>query len=316
MNFLLPQGIGDDVWALFKIQAIRDRQDPGGTIDVHIACSGASALESRALDFVRRFSFVSSARMFTCGGLGASPPIRPDGRYNYIEDGWYEFDGGRYCVLVPNRTLERGERLESWLPHYPTDWGIFRDFRITDAERRVAGRLREALGPYAVFYPGPLMGNTTNGHNRGALWSPADWRELGRRVYQDFHLPLVVVGAPYDASYYDALLRPVLNGDLPHWTNLIGSTTLGELWSITSGAKFVVSYQAGVGIVSTYLGTPTAIFWRPEGNSISPDMYLTFSNEMASAWVPPSVLSSGRHRALIYRRETVDDIMEWARQWV
>jgi hypothetical protein len=309
VNFLLPQGIGDIVWALFKIQAIRDALDPGGEIHVRIVCSAEDAIQTRALDFVRRFSFIDSAEMFVCGGLGAYPPVRPDGRYNYLEDGWYEFDGQRHCVLIPNATLERGERLETWLPHYPIDWGIFRDFRIRPIERRVADRLASALGPYVVFYPGPLMGNTTNGHNRNALWRPDDWVELGSRV----GLPIVVVGAPYDASYYDHALAPRVNGQ--RWTNLIGGTSLGELWSVTSRAKFVVSYQAGVGIISTYLGTPTAIFWRPEGDSISPDFYLSFDERMASAWVPPDILATGQHRALIYGRDKVPSVLEWAERW-
>jgi hypothetical protein len=315
MNFLLPQGIGDIVWALFKIQAIRDAQDPGGPIDVHIACGGTSAIETRALDFVRRFSFVSSAEMFVCRGLGNNPPVRTTGRYNYIQDGWYEYDGERYCVLVPNAALEEGVRLEDWLPHHAIDWGIFRDFRITDAERRIGDELSRKLSPYAVFYPGPLMGNTTNGHNRRSLWTPRDWRDLGRRVHDELGLPIVAVGASYDASYYDILLRPMLNGDASYWTNLIGGTSLGELWSVTSRAKFVVSYQAGVGIISTYLGTPTAIFWRPEGDSISPDFYLSFDERMASAWVPPDILATGQHRALIYGRDKVPDVVSWAKRW-
>jgi len=313
MNFLVPQGIGDIVWALFKIQSIRDVLDPGGTIDVRIACGGTSAIETRALDFVRRFSFVSSAEMFVCRGLGNNPAIQPDGRYNYVIDGWYEYDGVRYCALIPNRTLEAGERLESWLPHYPINWGIFSQFRITDAERRVADRLADKLGDYAVFYPGPLMGNTTSGHNRRSIWSPKDWRDLGRRVHDEFHLPIVAVGASYDASYYDILLRPMLNGDSQQWTDLIGGTSLGELWSITSRAKFVVSYQAGVGIVSTYLGTPTAIFWRAHGDSISPEFYLSFDERMASAWVPPAMIASGSHLPLIYGRHDVGYILREVR---
>jgi hypothetical protein len=308
MRFVLPQGIGDCVWALFKIRAIRDAQDPGGAIDVRIACSATSNLESRALDFVRRFPFVDSAEMFVCGGLGSYPPVRPDGRYNYIEDGWYDFDGERYCVLVPNAALERGERLETWLPHYPIDWSIFDGFHIAAAERRMADKLHASIGDYAVFYPGPLMGNTTNGHNRNALWRPADWVELGRQIRHDLGLRIVVVGASYDESYYAQWRQAT-------WTDLIGGTSLGELWSVTSRSRFVVSYQAGVGIVSTYLGTPTAIFWRPEGDSISPDFLLTFSEAMASAWVPPAILASGKHLPCIYKRDGVEQIMKWARRW-
>lgn len=314
MRFLVPQGIGDSVWALHKVQSVRDALAPDEPIDIFLACGDASSLlETRALDFVRRFPFVSSAEM-KLGGIHRSPPITARGLYNYIDDGIYDAAGESLCTLIPNAALERGVPLDRWLPQYPINWNIFDGFRIDANERAYATRLHAAIGDYAVFYPGPLNGNTLNGHNRNALWTPAEWRELGRRVHAEFHLPIVVVGAPYDASYYDSFLGPSLNGDSSHWTNLIGATNLGELYSVTSRAKFVISYQAGVGIVSTYLGTPTGIFWRPNGDSISPDSYLSFDEGMASAWVPPAAFLSRTHLPLIYRKHGVDYIMDQVRE--
>ena len=310
MRFFLPQGIGDSVWGLHKVEAIRDRLDPGGPIDIILPGTPNSAIESRAVDFVRRFGFVRSVEMRLYDIHQRPDYLLPNGCYNYIEDGWHEFDGDRVCALMPNRALEHGTRLEDWLPQYAIRWGIFDDFRIAGRERELAEKLSARLGPYAVFYPGPLHGNAGDGHNRGMLWRPADWVALGQRVRHDLNLPIVVVGAPYDADYYRLLIAPALNGDAPHWTDLIGRTNIGELFAVTSRAKFVVSYQAGVGIVSTYLGTPTAIWWRQHGDSISATQYLTFDERMASAWVPPARLADGTHWALYYGRETVSDIVE------
>jgi len=309
VKFLLPTGIGDSVWALHKCQSVRDSLDPGGTIDIALV-GGENQIDSRALDFVRRFSFVSSAQMRSFNIHRDGSWFNKDGTYNYVEDGWYEFGSERYCVLVPNAPLERGERLETWLPHYAINWDIFDDFRITSAERKYADSLSASIGPYAVFYPGPLNGNTEDGHNRNALWKPEDWVTLGRRVHDELGLHIVVVGAPYDASYYQWLLGPALNGDMNWWHNLIGQTNLGQLWSVTSLAKFVISYQAGVGIISTYLGTPTGIFWRGFGDSISSTNFLSFNEAMASAWVPPKVLDAGTHLPLIYGRHDVSYIMD------
>lgn len=307
MKVIVPTGVGDSCWAMFKVQAVRDKQDPGGPIDVYLVGAPGHAVDSRALDFVNRFYFVNSAHMKPCS-IHAGSLYRPDGTYNYIEDGWYEFDGERYCVLIPNAALEHGIRLEDWLPQYAINWDIFDHFHMTVAERVYAADLHARIGDFAVFYPGPLHGNTVDGHNRGALWKPADWLELGRRVHEEYGLHIVTVGAPYDASYHDLLLAPELAG-VPYWTNIIGQTNLGQLWSVTSRAKFVVSYQAGVGIISTYLGTPTAIFWRPHGNSINPIVKLTFDERMASAWVPPKVLDAGGHLPLYYGRHDPAYIM-------
>jgi hypothetical protein len=308
MKFLLPTGIGDSVWALHKIESISQKIGDGH-IDVLLSHGDASKISKRAVDFVRRFRFVDSVKLRPYELL-YPPGITPEGYYNYIPDGMYRFDKDHCCALIPNATLERGQRLESWLPQYDINWDIWKDFRIPWWERYKARVLKEAIGDYVVFYPGPLHGNTTGGHNRGSIWTPQDWVRLALEIHKRFQLPIVVVGANYDAAYYDQLLAPAMNGTQAFDINLIGCTSLGELWSITSGAKFVVSYQAGVGIVSTYLGTPTAIFWRAKGDSLTTDCYLSFEEDMASAWVPPRILMQGKHLPLIYGRHDVDYIME------
>lgn len=310
MRFLVPQGIGDAAWALFKVQSIaRAHEGPDARIDIALTCRNKSTIESRALDFVRRFSFVDSVEMRPGLSIHRDPVFTPEGYWNYIDDGFYDFDGERFCVLIPNAALERGQRLESWLPRHAINWRIFDDFRIMESEQATAQALEDRLGHYVVFYPGPLDGNTTQGHNRNTIWRPSDWIALGAAIHKRYRLPIVTVGAPYDAPYYDSLLGPFLNGSSGYWTNLIGNTTIGELYAITSQARFCVSYQAGVGIVATYLGTPTAIFWRARGDSIVPDAYLSFEERMASAWAPPAMLAAGTHLPLIYGRHGVDHIM-------
>jgi hypothetical protein len=313
MRFLLPQGIGDSVWALHKIQSISTKIGDG-RIDVLLS-GGGHQIETRALDFVRRFSFVDSAEMRPYS-VHPKVAVSPEGYYNYIEDGMYNFPDKtgwkmeRVCALMPNGPLERGIRLENWLPQYEINWDIWKDFIIDELDH-----LTTSLIPrdYAVFYLGPLTGNTTDGHNRGPLWKPEDWINLGRRVHDEFGLRIVAVGAPYDVAYFQNLVGPQLNGDSPYWTNLIGQTSIGQLYSITQNARFVVSYQSGVGIVSAYLGTPTAIWWRGRGDSISPSKYLSFDERMASAWASPAMLQSRQYFPMIYKRDGVDEIMEWAR---
>jgi hypothetical protein len=300
---------------MFKIQAIRDKLAPREPIDVYLTCSDRTPLQDRALDFIRRFDFVRDVGMRLNYGLLKNdgtdrPPFTPGGYWDYLEpDGWYEFKGERYCVLIPNAPLERGIRLENWLPQYPIDWNIFLRFHITPEERAYGNMVREKVGPYAVFYPGPIEGNTTEGHNRGMLWQPAEWIALGEEVHK-LGLKVVVVGAAYDYDYYRYMLAPRLNGASSHWVDLIGRTSLGELWSVTSNAKFVISYQAGVGIVSTYLGTPTAMWWRRRGDSISRSGFLSFEEEMASAWVPPATLASGNYLPMIYGEHKVGRIVD------
>jgi len=312
MRVLVPGGIGDSCWALFKMQAIRDKQDPSGTIDVSLVGSN-DKVDSRALDFVRRFRFINSVNMKPFSIQAYGPRVHPDGTYNYIEDGMYEFDGEKYCVLIPNAPLEKGIRLENWLPQYQINWNIFRDFHIETIERIHAADVHAKIGDYAVFYPGPLAGNTVEGHNRGPIWTPEEWVELGKRVHDEFGLHILVVGASYDLAYFTGILEPLLKGQ-NYWTSVIGRTNLGELWALTDRCKFCLSYQAGVGIISTYRGTPTGIWWRQHSDSISSSHYLTFNEKMASAWVPPSILEAGTHLPLYYGKDSVESILNEVRR--
>jgi hypothetical protein len=317
MKFLLPTGIGDSVWALHKIQGVAAKH--GATeIDVGLVCGEQSKIETRAIDFIQRFKFINSVRMCSGYSILKSPAFRADGCWNYIEDGFYRFRGEDWCVLIPNEPLERGVRLEQWLPDIPIRWDIWDDFEITNEEVMRAQEMRRPWRPYVVFYPGPLDGNTVQGHNRDMLWKPQDWINLGQRIHNEFDHDIVTVGASYDASYYDTLLAPNLNGTSGYWTNLIGKTNIGELFSVTLNARFVISYQAGVGIVSSYRGTPTGIFWRPKGNSIVRDAMLSFDEGMASAWVNPEMLQHRKHLPLIYGKHDVDYIMHEVRNrlWV
>ena len=292
-------------------------------MNVFLTCSERNELQDRALDFLRRFKFIDKVDMRLNYGLlnnyGVDkPPFTPGGYWDYIEDGMYDFKGETYCVLIPNAPLERGIRLENWLPHYQINWNIFDDFQITSKERAYGAMVRSKVGPYAVFYPGPLHGNTIEGHNRNMLWKPSEWITLGERIHKELGLAIVAVGATYDYEYYSHMLAPRLNGSSSHWIDLIGRTTLGELFAVTSNAKFVISYQAGVGIVSTYLKTPTAMWWRPRGNSISQSGFLSFEEEMSTAWTPPAILESGSYLPLIYGQGGVEYIMDQIdrRGWV
>jgi len=312
MRFLLPQGIGDSVWALHKIQSVAQKLG-NGKIEVFLNCYNAdpNGVESRALDFVRRFKFVDRAQMLPGIDIHPQASIRvsKEGHYIYIPDGPMKFNGDEYYALMPNGPLERGIRLEDWLPEFETNWGIMKEFHISDQEKEVAAALRLQFGEYAVFYLGPLAGNLQEGHNRGMLWKPEDWVALGKRIHSELGLSIVVVGAGYDEPYSQLLVYPLLGNDNEFWADLVGKTNVGELYGITTNSRFVISYQSGVGIVSNYLGVPTGIFWRPKGDSINPNIYLSFEEAMASAWANPEMIRTEKHMPLIYGRHDPDYIL-------
>ena len=300
LRVAVPAGIGDSVWCLTKLPSMLRSYD-ADRVQIEF-CGGPP---HRAQDFLERFDFVESAAP-SAWSCVESDPYTPEGVYNWAPSGtgWHhEFD----WLLVANQHLERGERLETWLPRFETDWSIADRFKYTGGELRQARELESQLGPFCVFYLGPEKGNTTAGHNRGPLWSAEDWGRLAARS-RELGLAIVVVGAEYDRSYFESHAAPHI-GDC---YDAIGKWHIAQTFAAIQRSRFVVAYQSGVGIFSVYMGIPTAMFWRPYGDSIDPVGFVSFNEQMASAWAPPESLTGNKYLPLIYGSCTADSIAEFA----
>ncbi len=290
LRVAVPAGIGDSVWGLLKIPSMLRAY---GATKAHIALCGGPPY--RSLPFIERFDFVESAENSRWECI-ESDRYTPEGVYNWAPSGigWHnEFD----WMLQANRHLESGQRLETWLPEFETDFDIADRFLFTGGELRQARALEQRLGPYCVFYLGPEAGNTTFGHNRGPLWKPEEWGQLAT-LCRELGLQIVVVGADYDRSYFERHVAPHLGACY----DAVGKWPIGQTFAVIQRSRFVVAYQSGIGIFSVYLGIPAACFWRPQGDSIDPSSYVSFSEQMASAWAPPESLETGRYLPLIYTR--------------
>lgn len=317
MKLLVPQGLGDSVWSMFKIPAIAARHAPDEPIEIRIACWWQCEVETRSLEFMRRFNFVSGAEMYVMPMDGRCGPVHPPddfvdqrGRYIYIPSGPTDEYPGIDFVAIANGHLERGGRLEDWLPEYPIDWTVTDRFRFTDGELAFADVLAEK-GRYAVLYFGPKGGNTTEGHNRGPIWTPHDWAAVANGLHAR-GLRCVAVGASYDRRYLDEMIDPLeVDGTIapPIDEDFLGCHEIGQTMAVLRRASVCVSYQSGIGIMSSYFGVPTAIFWRPDGDSINPGTLVSFDETMASAWVRPDMIAEGRHLPCIYGRHGPDYVL-------
>jgi ADP-heptose:LPS heptosyltransferase len=317
LNFLVPQGIGDSIWCLFKAQDLAKRLD-GTKINIKIACWNKDTIESRALEFIRRFKFVNSAEMYEMPRNGNHGPVLQigepadaNGIYRYIPDGYHpQIDSIDY-VMIPNAPLERGIRLENWLPQVETNWNIMDDFVFTEDELYKADQFHEKNGPYVAFFMASLASNTTSGHNRSGLWRPEEWIDLGDKIHKKYGVNIVVTGTTWDEDYYNkSIANKVCHKK--HWINCISDWPIAQTYAMLKKARFVVSYQSGIGIVAHYMGVPVAIFWRPKGNSISPYSYVSFEEGMASAWARPDMIAAKKFMPCIYGKHKVNDILEFA----
>jgi len=308
LRIAVPSGIGAALWSLTKVPAMRKKY---GAEKVHIAVQNSEI--QRAAAFVEAFDFVDSVS-FEDFPIHPEDPFTKQGKYAYVpsQSDYFGYD----WLLIANEHLEMGRRLEEWLPEYETDFSIGKRFCFNVRQLDYADAVHDQHGPYVVFYLGPEGGNTAAGHNRGGLWREDDWLELGQ-LCRRAQLSVVVVGAEYDRGY-SAPLVDRARREKCEWVDLVGRTEIRETFAVIRRAKFVVSYQSGIGIFCPYLGVPAAVFWRPYGDSIHPSHFVSFQEAMASAWVPPDVLETRRFLPLIYGRCTPQSIVEHAvdHRWI
>lgn len=298
LKVAVPAGIGDTLWVLTKMEALLSLEG-AEKVDITV-CSDPLR---RAEDFLKRFSFVNSVSYCDLGIL-ENPIATKEGYYNYApsQRNWHNrFD----WFLQANGHLEAGNRLEDWFPELRTNWYIFDQYQW-NAEDYGWVAEKVANQNYVVFYCGPESGNTREGHNRGALWTPEDWKNLALKFISQ-GLKIAIVGAEYDRSY----LRHLSGFE---YTDYVGKLPISHTLFTLCHAKCVIGYQSGVTISAAFLGTPGAGFWRPQGDSVSTSHFISFSEKMASAWVPPHMLENKLWLPCIYTKCSPESIFEYAKE--
>lgn len=298
MNVVLPAGIGDILWAFLKIQSLGN-----GPFDIILATDPAYDVNHRAISFAERFDFVRSVKVENIP-ITAQPFTDERGRINYVADGWRD---GMF-FMIPNRTLEDGRRIETWLPELPINWDVMSHFSWE-------GFLWEPSRPYVAFYLGPESGNVDRGHNRNWLWNTEHWLDLGQAM-NDCGLDVVVVGAKWDLSFWTRYMEPNVKRRKQCWYSTIGQTDIAQCLNITKKAQVFVGFQSGLTVATHYLGGRCACWWRPEGDSIDSLSYMSFDEKMKDAWVRPGWES--HYIGLVYTRQTPAQIIAEmnARRWL
>jgi hypothetical protein len=316
LRVLILCGIGDALWSFALVPALLAKY---GKRKVHLVVHhNGDQRAGRSVSMLKRFRFVSGISQYSWP-IHKLKPVDHEGHLAYtIPPGppttarhKKVFD---YCLIV-NSPLEKGQNLETIAQQLGLDaslvnYDVFMDYEETDSDLMAVGHLRgQDNQPYIVAYLGALVDNTVQGLNYGGLWSPHDWIELLDRIYQRTRTRIVLVGAPYDLSYFAEVFKSY-NGPLfDRYVNAIGQYPMPSTLSILKHAELVVGFASGVTISSAYLGTRTAIFWRPQHLPMSHIFEKHgFSKEFATDWVPPEMLASNRYLDLWYSIDTPEAI--------
>jgi hypothetical protein len=316
LNVLSLDGIGDVLWSALYIPALlRKRGKSDLRLVVHFNGDHRSG---RSFDLLRRLDYVKEVVPFAFR-IHRPVAVKEDGYLDYTfaagpadEAGAEVFD----FALIVNTFLEHGWSVEQIARHLDldetlVDWRPFDHFEWKPQDTEIAQSLTRELGKYVVFYLGAEVDNTTSGLNCGGLWSPTDWVKLFRLVAASTGMKIVVIGAPYDLSYFKDVVAAGPTDVLSHSINMIGLMDLPGTLATMKEAEFVVGFASGMPISSTYLRTRTAIFWRPQELSMSPHLKkYGFHEHFATNWVPPDMLASESYLDLWYSKDTPESVMD------
>lgn len=216
----VPPGVGDTYWALRKIEAVKAAFG-AETATLMVQAGGPS----RALPWGDMTSLVQGAEHLA---FRPTPDV--------LSVGYAEPFGPADCCLWPNAVLDRGERLETWLPDLPLN-----QVPITTVKAE----------PRAVVYASSVAINKA--------WLPTftidTWCQTIQTMEQRVG-PVTLIGAGWDAEIAGAIVKR-----LPHVDNLVGKTPLPVVAGIIESATVVVGVISGMTILANHFHAPCINFY-------------------------------------------------------
>ncbi len=268
----LPPGIGDLHWIMTKLQSFKEKNNIDKLkIITNLGWLKAQSWHTYSLDYLGLIPFIHSAESVE----GSLP-------FEYALAGGagttlYKNHGGCDYMIEFNSQLEAGVPLKDILPEYNTNF----DYPIDrpPAAEKWARDLKQSLGgKFIVLFTASTAGNDIWARK---LWDPGDWVQLAQRIHQTTNCQSVLVGGSWDKGY----AARVLQLDQAHIIlDVVGQTTIPQLFALLREANAVIAYQCGVMMMAVHFRTPAVAFWPIKTNANPAGR---FKREFMTAWLPP-----------------------------
>jgi len=284
LRIAVTLGIGDVHWAIQKMRGLKEHHG-GRPLEVHINKSPGHA----TVNFLRLVPLIDQAVEGEKGiyGIRGLEPTHRHPRWSSLKGSacWKGLD----YAFFANGHLERGERIETWMPELETDYTYPLAFPPSAVERA------EAMVPDerpAVIY---MSGNNANAGFHNDTWKPDDWWHVIRGLNEAGVRPCLVGADTKDDRQYRVRLWDEMGrrGQLDV-VDLIGQTSHAEVFHIIQRASFWVGLNCGLGIVAAMLGTPTVMLWSDDRYLIPGQGRTVLHHAMQTSWLSEEQLATYR----------------------
>ena len=252
-SVLVPPGIGDSYWSVVKLQSFLEREGLG-LPDIYVAAPREKKFQGhkRSFPFLEMFPFLHS----TGEALSAEgPDDKKLWREAYSRPGRTIFKNVLGCdyFMSYNGHLRVGKPLEAVDPDLKCNWTP--PMFVSLEQDYFRQGCIERYGSYAVFYF-IFQGTYSYWTRQFPVESVV---QLVRSITVQTKCVPVFVGALWDAE------SPLLNrvkAAVPGCVDLVGKTSVAQLFGVLRGAKVTVGYPSGLTIASAALGVKTLIIWN------------------------------------------------------
>ena len=251
-KILFPPGIGDSYWSVVKLQSFLQRESLA-LPDISIVCPREKEYHGhlRAFPFLEMFPFLHASWNVL---EGKSPKARNIWREAYGRPGRTVFKDifGYDYFIAYNGHLRVGHSLEE-SDSFECNWDL--PMFVSLQQRHFEKIYKERYGAYIVFH---WLFEGTYKYWRDEFPVSSVINAVHGIVKQTGCTP-VFAGALWDTQSQD--LNKVIT-NTPRCVNLLGKTSVAQLFGLLKGSKAVVGYPSGLTILSAALKNKTLIVWN------------------------------------------------------
>lgn len=264
---LVPPGIGDSYWSIVKLESFLKREKLG-LPDIRVACNREKKFSGhkRAFPFLEMFPFLNASWEVVSNGKE-----RDIWKEAYAERGRTIFKNVLGCdyFISYNGHLRYGEDLQRIDSDLACNW--FPDMFVSLEQINFEDYCKEKYGKYIVFYF-VFYGTYVFWEREFPVESIIEY--VNGLVKITGYTP-VFVGALWDSE--SASIRKIISS-VPGSVNLIGKTSVDQLFGVLKGSELVVGYPSGLTLSSATLKCKTLIIWNDyydrnfSWNCVSPEV--------------------------------------------
>ena len=253
-SIIVPPGIGDSYWSIAKIPAfLKARKLPIPDVSVVCPRSKRHNGHQRALPFIEMFPFLNAQWEVL---EGKEPENRAIWQEAYAEEGRTIFENvlEHDYFISYNGHLRVGKELDDIDPSLKTEW--FPRMFVSLEQEQYKEWMQKKYSRYAVFYF-IFQGTYKYWTAQFPISSVA---ESIKKICEQGDLMPVFVGGKWDEEDQD--LQQLLKKIRMPVVNLVGKTSLQQLFGLLRGAEVVVGYPSGLTIMSAVLRQKTFVIWN------------------------------------------------------